>query len=224
VIEQGVRLGERVSIGAGSFVGSGCDLGVGTRLWSNVTLYPDVRLGKRVRVNAGAVIGAPGFGFAEDGGRWVRIPQVGRVLIGDDVDVGANTTIDRGAIGDTVIENGVILDNLIQIAHNVHIGENTAIAGCTAIAGSVRIGRRCRIAGGVGITGHLSIADDVVVTAMSLVIKSITRPGVYSSGLPLQPNRQWRRSMVRLQQLDELARRIDELEKTVQRSDSGDDA
>lgn len=224
IIESGVSLGGGVSVGAGSFVGRGCTLGEDSRLWPNVSLYPETRLGAGCRVNAGTVIGSPGFGFAEEQGRWLRVPQLGRVLIGDNVDIGANTCIDRGAIEDTVIGDGVILDNLIQIAHNVVIGDNTAIAGCTAVAGSVRIGRRCRIAGGVGIAGHLSIADDVVVTAMSLVTKSITQPGVYSSGTSLQPNRQWRKNSVRFQQLDQIARRLAELEQAVvRRSESGDD-
>jgi UDP-3-O-[3-hydroxymyristoyl] glucosamine N-acyltransferase len=224
VIESGVSLGEGVSVGAGCFVGRGCTLGEGSRLWPNVSLYPETRLGRGCRVNSGTVIGSPGFGFAEEDGRWLRVPQLGRVLIGDNVDIGANTCIDRGAIGDTVIGDGVILDNLIQIAHNVVIGENTAIAGCTAVAGSVCIGRRCRIAGGVGIAGHLSIADDVVVTAMSLVTKSITQPGTYSSGTPLQANRQWRKNSIRFQQLDQIARRLAELEQAaVRQSESGDD-
>lgn len=213
VIEAGAEVGENVSIGANSVVGRGAKIGSSTIVAANVTLYPDVIVGARCLVHSGAVIGADGFGFAPDHGRWQKIAQLGRVIIGDDVEIGANTTIDRGALDDTRIENGVKLDNQIQIAHNVVIGENTAIAGCTAIAGSTRIGKQCTIAGMSGITGHLDIVDGTHITAMTLVSRSITEPGAYSSGTVMEPHKQWKRNAVRFRQLDELTKRISELEK-----------
>ncbi len=173
----------------------------------------DVRIGKRCLVHPGVVIGADGFGQARDGESWVKVPQLGTVVIGDDVEIGANTTIDRGAIGNTVIGNGVRLDNQIQVAHNVEIGEHTAIAGCTAIAGSAVIGKRCMIAGMVGITGHLEIADDVTVLAFTLVTHSIRAAGTYSGSHPMEEVTRWRRNAARIRQLDDLARRVKELEK-----------
>ena len=213
VIEDGVELGEDVVIGAGSFVGRGVRLGAGTRLAPRVVIYAGCVLGRNCIVHSGAVIGSDGFGFArEKDGRWLKIPQAGRVLIGDEVEIGANTTIDRGALDDTVIGDGVKIDNLIQIAHNVHIGEHTAIAGCVGIAGSTRIGARCMIAGGVGIAGHLTIADDVVISAATVVVKSIHKPGVYTSTLPLQSHADWVRNFSHLRHLDALADRIRALE------------
>lgn len=152
------------------------------------------------------MIGSDGFGFANARGSWVKVPQLGAVTIGDDVEIGANTTIDRGTLDDTVIEDGVKLDNQIQVAHNVRIGAHTAIAGCTGIAGSARIGARCTIGGGVGIVGHTEIADDVHITGMSFVAHSIREPGLYSSGTPLEPNRDWRKNYARFHQLDDMAR------------------
>jgi UDP-3-O-[3-hydroxymyristoyl] glucosamine N-acyltransferase len=213
VLGRNVQLGEGVVIGANCCVGDGTRIGAETALFPNVTIYHDCRIGARCILHAGVVVGADGFGIAPENGRWVKVPQVGRVLIGDDVEVGANTTIDRGAIDDTVIENGVKLDNLIQIAHNVHIGEHTAIAACTGIAGSVRIGRRCRIAGAVGIAGHLSIVDDVEISAKTLITKSISEPGTYSGGYPFEPNRLWRRNAVQIRHLDALAQTVKQLEK-----------
>ncbi|HHH48266.1 MAG TPA: UDP-3-O-(3-hydroxymyristoyl)glucosamine N-acyltransferase, partial [Gammaproteobacteria bacterium] len=166
-------------------------------------------------------IGADGFGFANDKGEWVKIPQLGRVLIGDDVDIGANTTIDRGAIEDTVIEDGVKIDNLVQVAHNVHIGAHSAIAGCAGIAGSARIGKHCALGGGVGVVGHLQIADNVIVTGMSMVSHTITEAGVYSSGTPLQENAKWHRNYVRFKQLDDMARRLKRLEKQLDEKNTG---
>ncbi|ROR32224.1 UDP-3-O-(3-hydroxymyristoyl)glucosamine N-acyltransferase [Inmirania thermothiophila] len=215
VVEAGAELGDGVVVGPGCVVGREARIGPGSRLVANVTLGPGVILGARVLVHPGAVIGADGFGFARDGERWVRIPQLGTVRIGDDVEIGANTTIDRGALEDTVIEEGCKLDNQIQVAHNCHIGAHTAIAGCVGIAGSTRIGRRCRIGGGVGITGHLEIADDVQITAMSMVTGSIREPGVYSSGTPLEANPRWRRNAARFTRLDELARRVQALERAL---------
>ncbi|MCP5151226.1 MAG: UDP-3-O-(3-hydroxymyristoyl)glucosamine N-acyltransferase [Chromatiales bacterium] len=211
-------IGARTRIGAGVFVGPGCviehevEIGEGCRLSASVTVCHGVTIGRRVLIHPGVVIGADGFGIARDGEVWVKVPQLGAVRIGDDVEIGANTTIDRGALEDTVIEEGVKLDNLIQIGHNVHIGAHTAIAACVAIGGSARIGRRCTIGGAASLAGHLEIADDVHLTATSAVPNSITEPGIYSSGMPVQENRAWRRNIIRLRQLDEMARRIKALE------------
>jgi UDP-3-O-[3-hydroxymyristoyl] glucosamine N-acyltransferase len=201
VIEAGVQVGERALIGAGSLVHAGAIIGEDTRLVSRVTLYPGVKVGRRCILHAGAVIGADGFGFALDNPEWVKIPQIGTVIIGDDVEIGANTTIDRGAIDDTVIEDGVKLDNQIQIGHNCVIGAHTAVAGCTGISGTTLIGKRCRIGGGVGIAGQLSIADDVVITGYSLVSASIKEAGSYSSGMPTVESRRWRRMVAHLRRL-----------------------
>lgn len=212
-------IGASVVVGAGAVIGPGCvvqrdvEIGPDSRLVANVTVYYGCRIGSRVLVHAGAVIGSDGFGFANDKGAWIKIPQLGRVIIGNDVEIGANTTIDRGAVEDTVIEDGVILDNLIQVAHNVRIGAHSAMAGCVGVAGSAVIGKHCAIGGGAGILGHLAIADGVTVTAMSLVTKSINERGVYSSGTPLQPSDNWHKSAVRFKQLDEMARRLKQIEK-----------
>jgi UDP-3-O-[3-hydroxymyristoyl] glucosamine N-acyltransferase len=179
-------------------------------LVARVTLVTRVRLGERVLVHPGAVLGADGFGLAMDAGHWLKVPQLGGVVIGNDCEIGANTTIDRGALGDTVLEDDVRLDNQIQIGHNVHIGAHTAMAGCSAAAGSAKIGRYCMIGGAAGVLGHLELCDNVVITAMSLVTHSITEPGEYSSGTPLMPNRLWRRNAVRFKQLDALLRRSGE--------------
>lgn len=211
VIESGVTIEEGCIIGAGCFVGEGSVIGARSRLFPNVTIYHACRLGYDCRIQSGTVVGGEGFGYARDTTGWARINQVGRVLLGNRVEVGANTTIDRGAIGDTIIEDGVILDNQIQIAHNVRIGRNTAIAGCTGIAGSTTIGSNCTIAGAVNIIGHLNIVDNVHLTATSFVIRSITEPGTYSSGMPLETNRKWHRTFVRLMQLDALASKINRL-------------
>jgi len=213
VIETGVRVGPGSLIGAGCILQQDCRVGENTRLIANITLCRQVVIGDRVLIHPGVVIGSDGFGIANDHGVWVKLPQVGGVRIGNDVEIGANTTIDRGAVEDTVIEDGVKLDNQIQVAHNVYIGAHTAIAGCTAIAGSARIGKHCMIGGAVGITGHLEIADGVVITAMTLVTKSIARPGLYSSGLASMPNKQWNKTLIRLRQLDDMAKRLAALEK-----------
>ena len=222
VVEGGAEIGPGVLVGPGCVVGREVRIGADTRLVANVTLCAGVRLGARCLLHPGAVVGSDGFGIANDQGRWVKVPQLGSVRIGDDVEIGANTTIDRGALEDTVIESGVKLDNQIQIAHNVKIGENTAIAGCAGISGSARIGRNCMIAGGVGVVGHLEITDGVVVTGMSMVTKSIREPGVYSSGLPAQPNEQWNRITARLRRLDDMARRLRELERRLEQGGDAD--
>jgi UDP-3-O-[3-hydroxymyristoyl] glucosamine N-acyltransferase len=202
VIEDDVDLGERVFVGPGCIVQRGAHVGADSRLMSRVNVCAGVRIGRRCILHAGAVVGADGFGFAPDTGTWVKVPQVGSVEIGDDVEIGANTTIDRGAIDDTVVADGVKLDNQIQVGHNVTIGAHTAIAGCVGISGSTTIGKRCMIGGGVGIAGHLSIADDVVVTGCSLVSASIKQAGSYSSGMPTVETRLWRRMVAHLRRLD----------------------
>lgn len=212
-------VGERCEIGSGTRIGAGCviedgvSIGADCRLHARVTLAHEVVLGNRCIVHSGAVIGADGFGLVFENDRWRKVPQLGSVRIGDDVEIGANTTIDRGALGDTLIEEGCKLDNQIQIAHNVRIGAHTAIAACVGIAGSAEIGRYCKISGGAGILGHLRIADRVTVTAMSLVTGDIREPGVFSSGTPLMESQRWHRSNVRYKQLETLARRIAALEK-----------
>jgi UDP-3-O-[3-hydroxymyristoyl] glucosamine N-acyltransferase len=202
VIEDGAEIGERVALGPGCIVLEGARLGADTRLVAGVTVCAGVTIGMRCLLHPGAVIGADGFGFASDAGAWFKVPQVGSVQIGDDVEIGANTTIDRGAIDDTVVEHGVKLDNQIQVGHNVIIGAHTAVAGCVGISGSTSIGRRCMIGGAVGIAGHLTIADDVVVTGCSLVSASIKEAGSYSSGMPAVETRRWRRMVARLRRLD----------------------
>jgi UDP-3-O-[3-hydroxymyristoyl] glucosamine N-acyltransferase len=213
VIESGAEVGPDAVVGPGCVVGEGASLGAGTRLVANVTICHGVRLGQRVLVHPGAVIGADGFGLANDGGVWVKIPQLGTVVVGDDAEIGANTTIDRGALEDTVIENGVKLDNQIQVGHNCRIGAHTAIAGSTGIAGSAHIGQRCMIGGGVGISGHVDICDGVVLSGRSVVYQSIKEPGMYASGMPLQPQELWLRNLPRYRQLDELAKRVKRLEQ-----------
>ena len=209
-----VVIGPRATIGKGARIGSHCVIGTdahvgeNTRLHARVTIYDGCRVGARCVLHSGAVIGADGFGMAREAGRWLKIPQVGGVRIGDDVEVGANTTIDRGALDDTVIEDGVKLDNQIQVAHNCVIGAHTVIAGCTGISGSVTIGRNCMIGGGVGIVGHISICDRVTISGMTLVTKSITEPGTYTSGLPFMPHAQWLRNAAQLRHLDDIARSV----------------
>ncbi len=213
VIEAGANIGKGCSIGAGTCLGAGVELGEGSTLYPNVTVYHGCKLGKRVIIHAGAVIGADGFGIAMDEGRWLKVPQIGRVVIGDDVEIGANTTIDRGAIDDTVIEDGVKLDNQIQVGHNVRIGAHTAIAACVGIAGSSRIGRLCRIGGASGIAGHLTIADNVEISAHTLVTKSITEAGTYTGAYPFESNRDWRRNAASLRNLGELTARVRAMEQ-----------
>ncbi len=213
VLGERVRIGADVTLGPQCIIGDDCSIGEGSRLVARVTLVTRVQLGCRVLIHPGAVIGADGFGLAFDHDHWIKLPQLGGVRIGDDCEIGANTTIDRGALEDTVLEEDVRLDNQIQIAHNVHIGAHTAMAGCSAVAGSARIGRYCLIGGNAGVLGHLELADRVTIAAKSLVTHSISEPGEYSSGVPLQNSRQWRRNAARFKHLDEFARRLSALEK-----------
>ncbi len=214
VVGVNTFIGENVRVGANSVIGSGCYLADDTKLYPNVTFYDDVKIGKRGIVHSGSVIGSDGFGFAFDGTRYHKIAQLGGVTLGDDVEIGAGTSIDRGALDDTVVEDGVKIDNQVQIAHNVRVGANTVVCGCSAIAGSSTIGKNCIIAGGVGVINHVTICDGVTVTAMSLVNQSITKPGVYSSGTGLSESASWKKNIVRFRQLDELWKRLLRLEKS----------
>lgn len=213
VVESGVEIGDAAYIGPGSIVGNRATIGARTRLVGHVFVGDRCSIGEDCLLHPGAVIGSDGFGFARDGEQWQKVPQLGRVTIGNSVEIGANTTIDRGALDDTVVGNGVKLDNQIQIAHNVYIGDNTAIAAFVGIAGSTRIGRRCTLGGQAGIIGHLDIADDVHITAGSLVTSSINQAGVYSSSLKAEPAEKWRRNAARLHQLDAMSRRLKKLEE-----------
>lgn len=213
VIGAHVKIGANSSIGPGCLIESNCQIGQDCRIYGNVTLYHSVKLGSNVIINSGSVIGADGFGFASDGRQSHKIHQLGSVQIGDNVDIGAGTTIDRGAIEDTIIEMGVKIDNQVQIGHNCHVGEHTIICGCVAIAGSVTIGKHCIMGGASGAVGHITIADKVQVSAMSLVSKSISEPGMYSSGTGHMKTSVWKRNIVRFQQLDSIARRLKDLEK-----------
>jgi UDP-3-O-[3-hydroxymyristoyl] glucosamine N-acyltransferase len=216
-----VVIGEGATIGAHSVIGEGCCIGANTAIGSCARLYPRVVIyhgcviGDNLIAHSGAVIGSDGFGIAIDEGRWIKIPQIGRVVIGNDVEIGANTTIDRGALDDTVIENGVKLDNQIQIAHNVHIGAHTAIAGCAGIAGSAVIGRYCLIGGGARILGHLQLTDHVEIAAHTLVGKSIREAGSYAAIFPFSKTGDWRKNAVHLRHLDDLAKRIKALEQEI---------
>lgn len=207
VIGSNVTIGHHVEIGANSVIADEVVIGDEGYLAANVTLEFAVEIGKRAIIHPGVVIGADGFGLAWHKDHWLKIPQLGSVIIGDDVEIGANTSIDRGALDDTILGNDVKLDNQIQIAHNVIIGDHSAIAGCVGIAGSARIGKRCRIGGGAGILGHLEIVDDVTVTAMSLVSRSITKAGEYSSSMPVQAKDLWQKNNARLRRLDETIRK-----------------
>ncbi len=221
VIESGARIEADVSIGAHCFIGARCVVGEGGWLAPRVTLYHDVVIGKRVVIQSGAVIGGEGFGFANEKGIWRKIAQIGGVTIGDDVEIGVNTAVDRGALSDTRIGDGVKLDNQIQIAHNVQIGDHTAMAACVGISGSTRIGKHCMLAGGVGLVGHIDICDNVFVSGMTMVTRSITEPGSYSSGTAMQPLADWRKSAARIRQLDDMAKRLQQLEKRVDTVTSG---
>ena len=213
VVGKNVKLGERVRIGAGCVIGEGVSIGDDGLLHPNVTLAAKCSIGNRVVIQSGAVIGADGFGFAKEDGQWVKIPQIGRVRIGDDVEIGANTTIDRGALDDTVIGNDVKLDNQLQIAHNVQIGDHTAIAGCVGIAGSTRIGRRCTIGGAAMIIGHLEIGDDVHVSAGTLVAKSLPRAGHYTGSFPMDSHDAWLKNGSKVRHLDEMHKKLRALEQ-----------
>ncbi len=215
VIGAGASIGEGAALGAACVVGEGVSIGAQVRLYPRVTVYPGCAIGERAIVHSGAVIGADGFGFANEGGKWLKIPQVGGVRIGADVEVGANTTIDRGAIEDTVIEDGVKLDNQVQIGHNCRIGAHSAIAGCVGIAGSTTIGRHCMIGGAAMIGGHLSIADRVVIAGSTVVTKSIEAQGTYLSVIPAEEAREWRRIVAHLRSLARLTDRLRALDRRV---------
>lgn len=213
VIEAGVVLGDDVCLEAGCVVGRDSVIGAKTRLFANVSIAHGVVIGEQCIIHSGAVVGADGFGFAPHNKQWKKIHQIGGVIIGNNVEIGANTCIDRGALDDTRIDDGVKIDNLVHIAHNVCIGENTAIAALCGIAGSTSIGKRCTMGGQAGVAGHLVIADDVHMTAKSMVVKSISQAGVVSSGIPAAENRVWRKNATRFQKLDEMAQRLRALEK-----------
>ena len=223
VVEEGAVIGARVSVGPGCVVGRGVTIGDDARLVANVTLCHGVTLGQRVLVHPGAVIGSDGFGLANDDGVWVKVAQLGSVVVGDDVEIGANTTVDRGALRDTVLQRGVKLDNQIQVAHNVQIGENTAIAACTGISGSTRIGNHCTIGGGVGINGHIEITDHTHISGQAMVTRSLTEPGFFSGGMPVAPNLEWRKNIAHLRRLDNIVRRLKALEKKLLSSPDLDD-
>ena len=213
VVEDGASIGAGCRLFPGAYIGANTRIGSGSMICANVSIYANVDIGQDCILHSGSVIGSDGFGFAPSTEGWQKIYHLGGVSIGNQVEIGAGTTIDRGALDNTVIANGVKIDNQVQIAHNVSIGEYTAIAGAVAIAGSTKIGKRCRIAGAVGIIGHLTIVDDVTVTAMSLVTKSINRAGSYSSGVPLNETRQWRKNAARFNRLDALVRQLTSIRK-----------
>jgi len=215
VIADNVTINANVTIGAHCLVSARSVIGANTQLLNKVTLHHDVHIGEHVIIHSGAVIGSDGFGNANEHGKWIKVPQLGGVRIGNDVEVGANTTIDRGAIGDTILEEGVRLDNQIQIAHNVRIGAHTAIAACTGIAGSTKIGRYCLIGGGVGISGHIEITDKVMITGMSAITNSIKQSGVYSSTMSALPQREWWKTLAYLHKIGELAKGWRKLEKLI---------
>lgn len=212
-IGKNARIGEYAVIGAGCVIGDEVSVGAHALFYPRVTVYHGCRIGDRVIFHSGAVIGADGFGIAMDEGRWLKIPQTGRVVIGNDVEIGANTTVDRGALDDTVIEDGVKLDNQIQVGHNVRIGAHTAIAGCVGIAGSAIIGRYCKIGGGAIVLGHLHIADHVDISAGTMITKSIDKAGTYTAAYPFSSHREWLRNSVHLRRLDQLAETVGRLEK-----------
>jgi len=213
VIEDQVSIGRCVQIGSHCYIGSMSHIADDTQLFPRVTVLQNVHIGARCRILSGAVIGSDGFGLVQERGAWVHVPHMGRVVIGDDVDIGANTTVDRGTLADTVIMNGVKIDNLVQIAHNVVVGKHSAIAGCAGLAGSSVVGEHCLLAGGVGLAGHLKLADKVHITGMSMVTKSIPKSGVYSSGTPLDENMNWRRNAARFKTLDSMSRRLGLIER-----------
>ncbi|ELA6602102.1 UDP-3-O-(3-hydroxymyristoyl)glucosamine N-acyltransferase [Vibrio alginolyticus] len=219
VIETGVELGDNVSVGAGCFIGKNAKLGNNTKLWANVTIYHEVSLGDYCLVQSGTVIGSDGFGYANDKGEWIKIPQLGSVRIGNRVEIGACTTIDRGALEDTIIEDNVILDNQLQIAHNVQIGYGTVMPGGTIVAGSTKIGKYCQIGGASVLNGHITIADGVAITGMGMVMRSIEEKGLYSSGIPLQTNREWRKTATRVHRIDEMNKRLKAVEKQLEQKE-----
>ncbi len=212
IIGEDCHIHQSVRIGANVVIGDGVRIGEGSRIYPNVTLYDGVQIGRRAMIHSGVVMGADGFGFEPNQNReWLKVPQVGAVVVGDDVEIGANTTIDCGALDDTVIGNGVKIDNQVMIAHNVQIGDHSLIAGCTGIAGSARIGRHCMIGGYCAVNGHVTLADGVILTGFSMVTRSLSKAGVYSSGTGILPHREWQKSAVRFRQLDEMYRRLAKL-------------
>ena len=213
VIGEGAVIGARTFVGPQCVVEEGATVGEDVRLTARVTVCHGVEIGARTVIQPGAVIGGDGFGFAQERGRWIKVPQTGTVRVGPDVEIGANTTIDRGAIEDTVIEEGVKLDNLIMVAHNVRVGAHSALAAGVGISGSTTIGRRCMIGGHVGIGGHLTISDDVIITGCTMVSHSVPRPGVYSGGIPLEEAHVWRRLVARFKRIDSLVTRLKALER-----------
>lgn len=213
-VEAEATIGERASIGAGCYIGESCSIGSASYIYPNVSIHHGTTIGKRAILHSGVVVGADGFGFAPHQGEWTKIHHLANVVVGDDVELGAGTCVDRGALSDTVIGDGVKMDNMVQIAHGVRIGAHTVIAGCTAVAGSTEVGSHCVIAGGVGIVGHIKIAEKVTITAMTLVTKSIKQPGSYSSGTPMFSTREWRKQAVRFGQLEELRQRLKNLENS----------
>lgn len=217
VVESGVILDDNVSIGPGSFVGKNTKIGAGTRLFANVTIYHEVEIGEHCLIQSGSIIGSDGFGYINDHDSWIKIPQLGKVKIGNYVEIGACTTIDRGTLDDTLIENGVIIDNQCQIAHNVIIGENTAIAGGVIMAGSLIIGKHCMIGGASVINGHINICDKVKITGMSMVMRSIKKPGIYSSGIPIQPNIVWRKTTALVMRINSINMRMKNIEKKIKK-------
>lgn len=212
-VDDDCVLGDGVVLGAGVALGRGVKLGNESRLYANVSVYDDCVVGERCVIHSGAVIGADGFGFANEHGRWIKIPQTGRVVIGDDVEIGANTTIDRGALADTIIENGVILDNQIQIGHNCQIGENTAMAGCVGVAGSAKIGKNCSFGGAAMVLGHLTIADNVHISSGSMVSRSIAEAGQYTGFYPLAKNAEWEKTAAIVRNLSNMREKLRALEK-----------
>jgi UDP-3-O-[3-hydroxymyristoyl] glucosamine N-acyltransferase len=220
-VAAGARLGQRVSIGAGCAIGEGAEIGDDSCLYPGVVVYPGCRIGARAIIHSGTVIGADGFGIAADGGRWVKIPQIGSVRIGDDVEIGANCCIDRGALDDTELGDGVKLDNQIQIGHNCRVGAHTAMAGCVAVAGSARIGSHCSIGAGALILGHLEICDRVRVSADTVISRSIREPGTYTGMYPADSHEAWLRNTAQVRHLDALARRVRELERKLEQNGGG---
>ncbi len=204
VIGDRASLGDDVTVGPGCVIGEGVQVGGGSKIFPNVTVYPGVKIGKRAIIHSGAVLGGDGFGFVNEGGSWHKVPQVGTLIIGDDVEIGCNTTVDRGALDDTVIGNGVKIDNQVQVGHNCVIDDHTAIAGCVGIAGSVKIGKRCRLGGAAMVTGHLTIADDVTISAGSLVSKTILQSGRYTGVYPLTTHAEWLSGATKVRRLGQI--------------------
>jgi UDP-3-O-[3-hydroxymyristoyl] glucosamine N-acyltransferase len=212
VVEADAVIEDNAQIGPNSFIGERVRIGANTKLWSNVSIYHDVEVGRDCLFQANSIIGSDGFGYANEQGQWIKIPQLGSVVIGNHVEIGAGATIDRGALDNTIIDSNVIIDNQVHLAHNVEIGSGTAIAACTVIAGSTTVGKHCQFAGLVGINGHINICDGVILTGMTMVTKSITESGVFSSGIPHATNKEWRKSIAHLRNLSDMKDRLKALE------------